>query len=99
MGIKIIAKSIVMFCTMGIYCPGVLSLTTLMFALTRSKSSAVVARGEGCRLLCLSQVTHCSWVHVSGSPVGSELGKMSWPQMLHAATPATMAANAKKGPR
>lgn len=32
-----------------IYCPGVLSRATLMLALMRSRSSAVVARGEGCR--------------------------------------------------
>jgi hypothetical protein len=30
-------------------------------------------------------------------PLGSELGKRSWPQMLHAATPVTIAAKAKKG--
>lgn len=30
-------------------------------------------------------------------PVGSRLGNRSWPQMLHAATPVTMAAKAKKG--
>jgi hypothetical protein len=32
-------------------------------------------------------------------PVGSEEGNMSWPQMLHAATPVTMAAKVKKGAR
>jgi hypothetical protein len=31
-------------------------------------------------------------------PVGSALGNKSWPQMLHAATPVTSAAKAKKGP-
>lgn len=30
-------------------------------------------------------------------PVGSELGKMSLPQILQAATPVTIAAKAKKG--
>jgi hypothetical protein len=36
------------------YCPGVLSRATLMFALIRSKSSAVVARGDGCRFLYMT---------------------------------------------
>lgn len=31
-------------------------------------------------------------------PVGSALGNRSWPQIVHAATPAIMAAKAKKGP-
>ena len=40
-----------------IYCPGVRSLATLMFALILSSSSAVVASGEGCRFLCHSVST------------------------------------------
>jgi len=34
-----------------VYCKGVLSLAILMFALIRSKSSAVEAMGDGCRFL------------------------------------------------
>lgn len=40
-------------CSVRLHGPGVLSRVARMFALIRSRSSAVVASGEGCRLLCV----------------------------------------------